>query len=160
MRRTIAILATLGAALGCSDDPGEPGLDGAPSLSAIADALGCTSVRGTQYDVGLWFDLETEKGRDCYRDSEFFARIHILAEDVRAEDVVQAVQPSGPGSAQPECQRTELSITAGEHWIVVSRGAASAREVRDRTGGRSIDVAGATTFTSYFLPCLDEPEPP
>lgn len=159
VRQAIAVCA-VAASAACSGNAAEPTVGPEPSIREIADVLGCTSVRGTQYDTGLWIGLETEKGRDCYRDEEFFARIHVLVDGVRPEAALLAVQPSGSGSPQPLCHHIEMSIAAGDHWIVVSRGSNAAEEVLELTGGRSIDAEGATTFTSYFLPCAGDPEPP
>jgi hypothetical protein len=154
---------------GCSDETSE-GLSRQPDISMedLSDALGCDAMRGTPYDVGPFLgdtgppftSVEVEKGRDCYRDGRFVGRMHVFVRAVNATDVIDNLTPTGPGSHQPACQREPLQVIAGDRWAVVTRGEATAGDVRERTGGRTISMTpGSTTFVSYFLPCVGDAEP-
>ena len=137
------------------------------SMEDLRDALSCDTMRGTPYDVGPFLggdgppytSVEVEKGRDCYRDARFVGRVHVFGRGP-ARDVIAELTPVGPASHDPACHREQLRVIAGDRWAVVTRGHATAEEVRERTGGREIPVtAGSTTFVSYFLPCVGDAEP-
>jgi hypothetical protein len=135
------------------------------TLEDLDAALGCDAIRGASYDALR--DREAppplpviaEEGRDCYRDGRFLGRVHVF-EEADASDVFSDQQVQGPASHQPRCQGESLQVITGDRWAVVTRGDATAQEVRDRLGGRELPMPpGSTTFVSYALPCVGEPEP-
>ena len=165
----VGCLAAVLLGSGCGDETPQ-GLRDRPdvSLEDLSEALGCDAMRGTPYDVGPFLgnagppftSVEVEKGRDCYRDGRFLGRVHVFVRAVNASDVIDKLTPTGPASHDPACHRERLRVIAGDRWAVVTRGEATADDVRERTGGREVPVRlGSTTFVSYFLPCVGDAEP-
>lgn len=138
---------------------------GTTSISALGKALGCDSVRGGRYEVGLFYEqrksLEIETGRNCYEDGRFFARIHVFkvaAPEVIDEHLLRFLLPAA--AHQPSCQSEPFAVVAGRRWAVVTRESAAAT-VLHRVGGDLIPVPGnGTTVASYDLPCVGDAEPP
>lgn len=156
MRWVLATAVTSSLVFGCTDHDGGESRDAEdvpPGAADLADKLGCdrTSPGGTK----AW---DEERSLECFVDEGWAATIHApLARGTRTSALALLETRYEPGSLNPCPEGSHLedvSVIAGETWIVVVTDDLGADQVLDRLGGELQPRTNSGPPISYFaLPC-------
>jgi hypothetical protein len=160
--RPLAIVAVATALIlgGCSNGAGTPPKAGVPQAEVLK-SLRCDRTRPGRYMGGPAARFERDRARDCYRDGDFVARVHLLTSVAFTEESVQALNGDRYGPPYPDhldagCRRAPV-LVRGRDWIAVTLDRSAARQVQRLVGGAIVPPPpGKGPLVSYDLPCGTE----
>jgi hypothetical protein len=157
--RVIAVAAAALMAWSCTDD-GEGKADGeqqiAPDGMELADRLGCDSTAR-----GLKKGWDVERPVECFADEGWTATIHAPLSPGSRSTALTLLR-SRYGAPLNPCPDgpypNDVSVIAGEAWVVVVSRDDGADRVMERVGGELQPGDGPGPPISYFaLPCPRTP---
>lgn len=157
IRWVLATAVASSLVFGCSDDDGGESRDAedVPEGAAdLADKLGCDRT-----EPGMTKAWDEERSLQCFVDEGWAATIHApLADGTRTSALgLLEGRYSEPGSLVPcpdGSHLDDVSVIAGETWIVVVTDDRGAEQVLDRLGGEVQPRSDGGPPISYFaLPC-------